>query len=163
MPNLLDFLGPYKYALYAAAAAIALSAAAYAGHRVTSLAWQADMATQERTASALYIDALNTKAAVERANTDLARKVDQDAADAQVAADAGRDDFARRLHDARSWARGPGTGCGKAASASVGAEPAAVSEPGPGSPDPGSRLRDAALELQRYARACHEWAVGVGR
>lgn len=125
----------------------------------------AAMAKQADAANALYVDALNRNAALEAANSLLARTVDETHAKALSDAAASRDDFTKRLRLAASRARCGNTPTGEAVNPGVGSDPTGSSD---GqyrgiNLESGGRLRDYALSLQAYAKACHSWATSVGR
>jgi hypothetical protein len=122
-------------------------------------------AKQADIANALYIDALNEKARLEREKTDLAMKVDETHAKAKADADATADEFDRKLRDAKRRACSGRAPSGQAPNPGISPDTAGSGDSGPRTDDPrvGRKLRDYALDLQRYAKACHEWAWGVGR
>jgi len=135
------------------------------GGRVKDLSWRAEMAKQADAANAMYIDALNRNAALEAANSLLARTVDETHAKALSDAAASRDDFTKRLRLAASRARCGGSATGEAPHPGIGSDPTGSGDGQSGSIDfeAGGRLRDYALSLQAYAKACHSWATSVGR
>ncbi len=144
--------------------ATALGGYFYGGH-VKNLSWRAEMAKQADAANAMYIDALNRNAALEAANSLLARTVDETHAKALSDAAASRDDFTKRLRLAASRARCGGPTTGETPHPGIGSDPTGSSDGQYRGPDieAGGRLRDYALKLQAYAKACHSWATSVGR
>ena len=98
-------------------------------------------------------------------NAELARTIEETNAQ-KAAADIARGaDFDKRLRLAVGRERGRCTATSQTAPAGSGAEPAESGDPGLGgiSPEAIRAVRDAGLELQRYAVACHSWALEVGR
>lgn len=125
--------------------------------------WKTQIAEQKAEAGKVLSDALGRVREKENADADTARQIDQDhAAELKSIADS-RDDFANRLRTARRGSSCGNTSGTKAADPSISENPANGSDDRYGSADPGNRLRDAALSLQVYAKACHSWALSVGR
>lgn len=122
-------------------------------------------AKQADAANTLYIESLNRNAALEAANSLLARTVDETHAKALSDAAASRDDFTKRLRLAASRARCANTPSGETPNPGVGPDPTGSSDGQYRGPniEAGGRLRDYALSLQAYAKACHSWATSVGR
>jgi len=119
---------------------------------------------EQKIEAANILAAETTKAAAADArNAELANKLD--IAHAQAIRDAAdsRDDFARRLLIARRGARCSGPAATETPHPGIGSDTPPGSDGGSGSADLALHLRDAALELQRYAIACHSWATQVGR
>lgn len=129
----------------------------------TGARWEAATERLKAEASQTLAEETAKAAAKDAENAELANKLDVEHAKAVQDALATRDDFSRRLLVARRGARCSGPAAPPAADPGVGAGPAPERNDGSGGPDPGLILRDAALELQRYAVACHGWAVEVGR
>ena len=126
------------------------------GHRAEIAEMQAEA---ERTLTAVT-EANRLK---EKADADKAREIDAMYQGMVNDAYAGRDAFAERLRIARRGASNCSATAREAADTGVREEPAGSGDDGSGSADPAHDLRDAALELQRYAVACHSWTVSVGR
>ncbi len=158
----LDFLGPYKYLVLAGIAAVALMGAGYGGYHYRDLSAIAAIEKQNAEASKALLDLTEKHRKQEQADADKSREIDSVYQSMVNDAYAGRDDFAKRLRIARRTSCG-GPGTAEAANPSISQEPAAVSESGLSADDIGLRIRDGALELQRYAVACHDWALSVGR
>jgi hypothetical protein len=154
-----------KYAIIAVGFLAWTASAFLFGGRVKDLSWRAEMAKQADAANALYVDALNRNAALEAANSLLARTVDETHAKALSDAAASRDDFTKRLRVAASRARCANTPSGEAPNPGIGSDPAGSSDGQYRGPDieAGGRLRDYAISLQAYAKACHSWATSVGK
>lgn len=133
------------------------------GRKAADNIWQAKVAEQKVEAANQLAAAYAAKAEKEREDADNARRIDEAHKADMAAADAERADFDRRLREARRRASCSSTGGTEAPNTSVSENVAPGGIDRPGSPDPGNRLREAALELQRYARACHSWAHQVGR
>ena len=156
---------PHPYVILAAFLAIlgAYVGGNLHGHRAERVTWEA--ATERLKAEQAQTLADETAKAVlaTQRMDELAREKDAEDEKRRIADAAGRDDFERRLREARRRAGR----CSAPTPASVNPGESAGAAPerddGPGSPDPGLALRDAALELQRYAVACHGWALQVGR
>lgn len=129
----------------------------------TAARWEA--ATERLKADAATTLAAETaKAAAKDAeNAELANRLDLANAKAEADAYATATDFARRLREARRGANGRCPTAVAAVDPGVGAGVTESRDDGPGGADPAVHLRDAALELQRYAVACHSWAKEVGR
>jgi len=73
-----------------------------------------------------------------------------------------RADFSRRLHIA-TGSRCPNALRPPAADTGAAADTATRRDDGPGGVNSGFSLRDAALELQAYAKSCNAWAMQIGR
>jgi len=132
-------------------------------HNYVSLGYEAAISAQKAEAAAKLTELTERARKKETEDAENARNIDAVYQAMLNDAFAGRDAFDQRLRIARRGARCGGAGSGAPADTGERADPAAVSEPGPGSPDPAHDLRNAALELQRYAKACHSFAVSVGR
>lgn len=128
-----------------------------------ALSWKAAIAQQQADASRTLTAATDAARQKEATDADHAREIDAQHAAALDAANSSRDDFARRLRDARSRSCGSGADGGKATDTGSSAISPIGGDTGPGSVDPGNRLREAVKVLQAYAVACHGWAVEVGR
>lgn len=152
-----------KYGLMAVAFIGWTSAVAWTVADYKDAKWKAAYAAQEQVAGALLNNAYAEKAEAEKKSNDKAREVDEKYAQDMAAADAGRDDFNKRLRDAKRRACGGSPPTGQAVNPGIGTEPTGSGDGRSGEPNSASRLRDYALALQRYAVACHEWAVSVGR
>lgn len=76
---------------------------------------------------------------------------------------AGSADFDKRLRDARRRQSGSCPPGGEAVNPRISPDVAPGSDDGSRGIDPASNLRTAALELQRYAKTCHAFAISVGR
>jgi len=126
-------------------------------------AWRVKVSEQKIEAGKVLATALQNNRVKENQDAENARKVDENHAKDLAAATASRDDFANRLRIARRGASCPNPGSTEAPDPGISPDPASISNDGPRGPDPALSLRDAALELQRYARACHSWALEVGR
>jgi membrane protein involved in colicin uptake len=154
-----------KYSLIAVAFIGWTSAVAWTVADYKDAKWKAAYAAQESIAHNLLNNAYAEKAAAEKAASEKAREVDEQHAKDMAAAHAGNDEYDRKLRIALSRARGCSASGGQAPNSSVSENPPGGGDSGSGSPDfdAGRRLRNYALELQAYARACHSWAVSVGR
>ncbi len=132
-------------------------------HNYVSRGYEAAISAQKAEAATKLSEL--TKRARKKENEDAENARNIDAVYQAMLSDAyaGRDDFDKRLRIARRGQGCGGTGSGAPSDTGERTDPAAVSEHGPGSPDPAHDLRNAALELQRYAKACHSFAVSVGR
>lgn len=160
-----------KIAAYAVAAVALFGGGFWAGHKVTSNAWQADVATQQQTAATQLAaataraDAADLKAAqfntqVEAAN---ARRI-QDLA----AKDSDMQRTAAELDRLRQSA-----GSGSGGHCAVPRRPVAAAQrvrsaPDVGGPTPESFERLAAIaasaiDLARRGETCHQWATGVSK
>jgi len=121
------------------------------------------VAEQKTEAAQLLATATAASAAIDAARAEFANKLDTEHALSAANDAARRADFDKRLREAR---RGASNRCPTAVAAVDPGERAGVAESGDdgsGNIDPASHLRDAALELQRYAVSCHSWATQVGR
>lgn len=125
--------------------------------------WKAALAEQKAEAEQLRTTLTEKARAKEAADAESARNIDAVYQTMLADAYAGSAEFDRRLRVARRGASCGGAGSGQAPHPGSGADVAAGGEPGPGSADPAHDLRNAALELQRYAKACNAFAVSVGR
>ena len=131
----------------------------------TGARWEA--ATERLKAEAAATLAVETAkaAAADARNAELARTIEETHAQAVKDAASRGADFDRRLRLAASRVGR----CGPAAAAAIdpgrGSDPAGRGDPGLGgvSPEAIRAVRDYGLELQRYAVACHSWALEVGR
>lgn len=161
---ILSLIPPQYRLLAALGAAVALLAAgAWTGHTWTERRWVAAVAKQEAEAAKVVAAAIERNRAKEAQDAENARRIDESHAAELASIRATADDFAERLRIARRGARCPSPGTTQAANTGIGAEPAGSSDNGSGQPDPGNRLRELTKELQAYAKACHAWAVQVGR
>jgi hypothetical protein len=125
--------------------------------------WKTAIAEQKVEAEKILAEAYASKARQEQADADKAREVDSVYQAMVNDAYAGRDAFADKLRSARRGQSCGSASTGQAADPSISPSVAGVSDDGSRESDPASRLRDSVLELQRYAKACHSWALSVGR
>lgn len=125
--------------------------------------WEAAHAALKAEAADTLTKATQAARDKENADAERARQVDEVYQAMLNDAYAGRDSFNERLRIARRGQSCADTASGQAAHPRGGENVAPLSNDGPGGSDPAGRLRDAALELQRYAVACHSWAIQVGR
>ena len=141
----------------------------FAGFKHASARWEAATARlQVEAATLLSTETARVHEAENRANA-LARTIEENHA-LETAQNAARGaDFDRRLtirvRDAERRARGNCPGPSQAADPPPPADPAGSGDPGLGGIDPERirAIRDAGLELQAYAKACHKWAAEVGQ
>lgn len=128
--------------------------------------WKVTISAQKQEASNLLNDAYTLKAKQEQADADKARDIDEKHAAELAVANAGRDDFALRLRNARRGqscggsggreADDPGKREGVAGGGGVGlGQTPAV--------DPIVQARGGVKELVAYANACYLWSMSVGR
>lgn len=121
------------------------------------------VAEQKVEAGKVLAGALQRLRDKENRDAENARAIDE-AHKAEIdSANAGRADFERRLRVARSRPSCGNTTAVKAVDPVVSESPTAGRDDGHRENDIGISLRDAALELQRYAIACHSFATSVGR
>jgi len=99
----------------------------------------------------------------EQADADNARNIDAVYQTLLADAYAGRDAFAERLRIARRGASCSSTPVRETADPGIRAHTPEGRDDGPGGHDSALTLRDAALELQNYAKVCHSWALTVGK
>lgn len=136
-----------------------------AGHHYATLGYERAIAQQQTQAATVLAKVTAAASAKDAANSAIARNIDESHAHELEAINASRDDFARRLRIAQ---RGQcGAGAVPAAPGDPGhtADAAGSGDNGPGGAAiaSGQRLRDAALELQAYAKECNAWATKIGR
>lgn len=159
---------PYLLAAIGIGALAALSGSYLAGRSHANARWEAATARiQAEAATTLAQETARVREAENRAQA-LTREIEETHAQ-NTADDAARGaDFdrrlAERLRDAERRARSRCPSPGQAADPSAAADAAGSRGAGLGGIDPARvrAIRDAGLELQRYAKACHAWAAEVG-
>lgn len=125
--------------------------------------WEAALAEQKADAARTLSAAVERNRLLEAQHAENARKIDETHNAELAAANASRDQFAKRLSIARGRACSGSPAAVEAPDPGVSAEPAGSGDSRPGQPDPGNRLRELTKELQAYAKACHAFAIEVGR
>lgn len=132
---------------------------------VVETRWEAAVATQKAEAAATLTALTEAARKKETEDAENARNIDATHAAALAAAAAGRDEFERRLRVERRRSGSCGTPASGPVDPGVGADAAAGGEPGfrEFNNRRALELRDAALELQAYAKSCHAFALSVGR
>lgn len=144
---------------------VAVTGSFFGGKHYSDLSWEASAAKQEASASALYIDALNSNAAGQAAYEALKRQKETQHAEDLDAIAAGAAGFDQRMRNAVARSRGNCPVPGTPGPAGGVAETAPGGDGGRGdvAVASGDRLRDVALKLQADVRFCWGWAAGVGR
>lgn len=157
----LFLLANWKWLITTAATVVLGIMLAFSKAEVSSL----KLAIAEQKIEAANVLAAETAkaAAADARNAELANKLDQTYAQALKDAADSRDDFARRLRLARRGARCDSPTAPETPDPGISPHTSPGSDGGSGESDLALYLRDAALELQRYAIACHSWANQVGR
>lgn len=162
-------MNPYVIIGAGVAFLVVATSAFFEGRHYEALTWEKAVAAQKIEAAAKLQTATAANAALDAKNSELAIRLDQEHANAIADAAASRDNFnsdlAKRLRETERRLRGRCTPAPEAAHPGVGADVAAVGDDGPAGVDLAAvrAVRDAALEMQAYAVACHGWAVEVGR
>jgi hypothetical protein len=124
--------------------------------------WEAVRATDRADAMQVQLDAEKRAREAENRASVAAMKIGETHAKALQDLDATRADFSRRLHIA-TGSRCPNALRPPAADTGAAADTATRRDDESGKPDPRLSLRDAALELQAYAKSCNAWAMQIGR
>lgn len=133
------------------------------GHRAERIVWEKALAEQKAEAGKVLANALQRVRDKENQDAETARRIDETHAHELAVANAGLADFERRLRETRRRASCGNTPATPAVNPGISADIAPGGDDGSRTNDPASSLREAALDLQRYALACHSWAKGVGR
>lgn len=134
----------------------------YQGHKAESAAWERVQAQERADAATLQAKAEKAAHDADLRADEAARTIEETHAKDMADADATRADFTERLRAATRPRRCDGLPTA-AANPGGGADVADGGQPGFRGPDPGVSIRDAALILQSYVKACHSWAVENGR
>lgn len=153
---------PYLFLATALASGAASGIVVYKIDQGEIASLERGIAQGERDAQAMRADYEARARVKEAADAEKSRNIEEQHNEALAAAAHTRDDFAKRLSDARAKAN---THClsGPATDTASGA-PVAPGSNGPvGAVDPGLSLRDAVRVLQAYAVACHSFAETSGR
>lgn len=132
----------------------------------TDLKWKAAYAAQAVEAGKVLSTALQRVRDKENADAESALKIDQDhATELRSIADS-RDDFASKLRDARRGASCRNNPSPKTADPGKPSGATEISDVGLGQAlavDPGIQARDGVRELVAFTKACHDFALKVGR
>jgi hypothetical protein len=158
---------PFSLAPYLALGGILLAAMSYSvgsynGHKAERIKWEAVRATERADAATILAKAEAAAREAENRASVAAMKIGETHAKALQDIERSRADFSRRLHIA-TGSRCPNALPTPAADTGAAADTTARRDDGPGGVNSGFSLRDAALELQAYAKSCNAWAMQIGR
>ena len=137
--------------------------------RAEIAAWEVSAARQQAEAATVLAETEKRAREAENRAAEAARNTDENHAKALAEINATRDGFAaeldRRVRDAERRGRSRCPVPGAAPAAIQPADAAPSSDDGYRVVDTGRirAVRNAALTLQAYAKACHAWAAEVGR